>query len=49
MNESVSRYVIGCYMCASINPSNRNLGFYTPLCIPYHHWESISMDFVWIL
>jgi hypothetical protein len=46
MNESVSRYVRGCSLCAKSNPSNRNLGLYTPLPVPSHPWESISMDFV---
>jgi hypothetical protein len=46
MNESVSRYVKGCSLCATSNPSNRKLGLYTPLLVPSHPWESISMDFV---
>jgi hypothetical protein len=46
MNESVSRYVQGCSLCATSKPSNRNLGLYTPLPVPSHPWESISMDFV---
>ena len=46
MNESVSRYVRGCSLCAQSKPSNRKLGLYTPLPIPSRPWESISMDFV---
>jgi hypothetical protein len=46
MNESVSRYVRGCSLCATSNPSNRKLGLYTPLLVPSHPWENISMDFV---
>jgi hypothetical protein len=46
MNESVSRYVWGCSLCATSKPSNRKLGFYTPLPVPSRPWESISMDFV---
>jgi len=46
MNEIVSRYVRGCAMCAKSKPSNRKLGLYTPLRIPSHPWESVSMDFV---
>jgi hypothetical protein len=46
MNESVSRYVRGCSLCATSKPSNRNLGLYTPLPVPSRPWESISMDFV---
>jgi hypothetical protein len=46
MNESVSRYVRGCLLCATRKPSNRMLGLYTPLPVPSRPWESISMDFV---
>jgi hypothetical protein len=46
MNESVSRYVRGCSLCATMNPSNRKLDLYTPLLVPSHPWENISMDFV---
>ena len=46
MNESVSRFIRGCYLCATSKPSNRKLGLYTPLPVPSHPWESISMDFV---
>jgi hypothetical protein len=46
MNESVSKYVWGCSLCATSKPSNRKLGLYTPLLVPSRPWESISMDFV---
>jgi hypothetical protein len=46
MNESVSRYVQGCSLCAKRKPSNQKLGLYTPLLVPSRPWESISMDFV---
>lgn len=46
MNEAISRYVKGCSMCATNKPTNEKLGLYTPLHIPSHPWESISMDFV---
>jgi hypothetical protein len=46
MNESVSRYVRGCLLCATSKPSNQKLGLYTPLPVPSRPWESISMDFV---
>ena len=46
MNESVSRYVRGCSLCATRKPRNRKLGLYTPLPVPSRPWESISMDFV---
>jgi len=46
MNETVSRYVRGCTMCAKSMPSNRKLGLYTLLPVPSHPWESVSMDFV---
>jgi hypothetical protein len=46
MNETVSKYIKGCVMCVTSKPSNRNLGLYTPLPVPSHPWESISIDFV---
>ena len=46
MNESVSRYVRGCSLCAQSNPSNIKLGLYNPLPVPPRPWERISMDFV---
>ena len=33
-------------MCSTCNPTNRKLGLYSPLLVPSHPWESISMDFV---
>ena len=46
MNESVSRYVRGCFLCATSKPSKIKLCLYTPLLVPSRPWESISMDFV---
>ena len=46
MNESVSHFIRGCYLCATSKPRNRKLGLYTPLPVPSHPWERISMDFV---
>jgi hypothetical protein len=46
MNESVSRYVRWCSLCATSKPNNRKLGMYTPLPVPCCPWESISIDFV---
>jgi hypothetical protein len=46
MNETISKYIKGCVMYATSNPSNKKLGLYTPLPIPSQPWESISMDFV---
>ena len=46
MNDTVSKYVKGCVMCATSKPSNKNLGLYTPLPVPSRPWESVSMDFV---
>jgi len=46
MHETVSRYVKGCTMCAENKPKNIKLVLYTPLPIPSHPWESVSMDFV---
>jgi hypothetical protein len=46
MNETISKYVKGCVMCAIRKPSNIKLGLYTPLPVPSQPWETISMDFV---
>jgi hypothetical protein len=46
MNESVSIYVRGFSLCAIRKSSNQKLVLYTPLSIPSHPWERISMDFV---
>ena len=46
MNEIVSKYVKFLAICATSKPSNRNLGVYTPLPVPSHPLESVSMDFV---
>ena len=46
MNESVSKHIKGCVMCATSKPSNIKLELYTPLSVPSQPWESISMDFV---
>ena len=49
MLEGVSCFIKGCSLCAVIKPSNRKLGLYTPLPVPSHPWESVSMDFVGVL
>jgi len=46
MNETISRYIKGSTMCATNKPSSGKLGLYTPVPIPSHPWQSISMDFV---
>jgi hypothetical protein len=46
MKAIVTKYVKGCVMCSTCKPTNRNLGLYSPLPIPSHPWEIISMDFV---
>ena len=46
MLESVSHFIKVCSLCAVNKPRNRKLGLYTPLPVPSHPWESISMDFV---
>jgi hypothetical protein len=46
MKEIVTKYVKGCVMCSTCKPTNRKLGLYSPLPVPSHPWESISMDFL---
>jgi len=46
MHETVSRYIKGCTIFVKRKPNNRKLGFYTPLPVPSHPWESVSVDFV---
>jgi hypothetical protein len=46
MKAIVTKYVKGCVMCSTCKPTNRKLGLCSPLHVPSHPWESISMDFV---
>jgi hypothetical protein len=47
MKEIVTKYVKGCVMFSTCKPNNRKMGLiYSPLPIPSHPWESISMDFI---
>ena len=46
MKNIMTHYVKGCVMCSISNPSNIKLRLFTPLPIPSHPWESVSMDFV---
>jgi hypothetical protein len=46
MKAIVTKYVKGCVMCSTCNTTNRKLGLYSPLHVPSHPWESISMDIV---
>jgi hypothetical protein len=46
MKPIVTKYVKGCVMCSTCKLTNRKLGLYSPLPVPSHPWESISMDFV---
>jgi hypothetical protein len=47
MNETISKYITGCIMCATRKPRKKKLGLYTPLPVPSYPWQRISMDFVW--
>jgi hypothetical protein len=47
MNDTFSKYINGCFMCATSKTRNRNLGLYTLLLVPSQPWENISVDFVW--
>ena len=46
MIDSVSCFIRGCSLCEISEPNNSKIGLYTPLLVPSHPWESISMDFV---
>jgi hypothetical protein len=46
MKAIVTKYVKGFVMCSTCNPTNIKSGLYSPLPVPSHPWESISMDFV---
>ena len=46
MNEFVSKYGEGFFLCATSKPRNIKLGVCTPLPIPSRPWESVSMDFM---
>jgi hypothetical protein len=49
MKTIVTKYVKGCVMCSTCKPTNRKLGLYSPLPVPSHPWESISIYFVGVL
>ena len=40
-------YIKRCVSCVSTKLTNMRQGLYTPLSIPFHPWESISVDFLW--
>jgi hypothetical protein len=46
MKAIVTKYVKGCVMCSTCNPTNRKLGLYSPLHVPSHPWVSVYIDFV---
>jgi hypothetical protein len=46
MKAIVTKYVKVSMICSTCKPTNRKLGLYSPLPVPSHPWESISMDFV---
>ena len=46
MKTIVTKYLKGCVMCSTCKPTNRKHRLYSPLHVPSHPWESISMDFV---
>jgi hypothetical protein len=46
MKAIVTKYVNECVICSTCKPTNRKLGLYSPLHVPSHPRESISMDFV---
>jgi hypothetical protein len=46
MKAIVTKYVKGCVMFSTCKSTNIKLGLYSPLHVPSHPWESISMDFL---
>lgn len=46
MKNIMTLYVKGCVSSLVRKPTNRKFGLYTPLPVPSHPWESLSMDFV---
>jgi hypothetical protein len=46
MKEDVAQYIIGCILCGTNKPKNREQGLYHPLPVPTRPWENISMDFL---
>jgi hypothetical protein len=44
-----SKYVRSCTACAISKPSIKKKGLYTPLTTPMKPWESISMDYLFVL
>jgi hypothetical protein len=46
MKVIITKYVKGCVMCSTCNPTNIKLVLYSPLPIPSYPWESISIYFV---
>jgi hypothetical protein len=46
MKAVITKYVKGSVMCSISKPTNRKLGLYSPLPVPSHPWERISMDFL---
>ena len=46
MKAIITKYVNGCVTCSTCKPTDRKLGLYSPLPVPSHPLESVSMDFV---
>lgn len=46
MKGILTKYVNGCVICSICKQPYRKLGLYTPLLVPSHPWESVSMDFI---
>jgi hypothetical protein len=46
MKAIVTKYVKGCVIFSTCNPINRKPRLYSPLLVPSHQWQRISIDFV---
>jgi hypothetical protein len=49
LRQDVSKYIRSCTSCAISKPAIKNKGLYTPLPIPENSWESISLDYMFVL
>jgi hypothetical protein len=49
LRQDVNKYIRSCTAYAISKPTIKKKGLYTPLPIPEKPWESISMDYMYVL